>query len=68
MDYRVFLNDIIANESPFNSFINNRVSKNISIIEDIIDSYLDEMKNDKFSIKSYKAKIIHNELGRSSSG
>ena len=62
MDYKTFIHNFDVNKKELVDFINLRNKRNISRLEEMVNGYLAQMAGGDYSIKSYKAKIIHNEL------
>jgi len=62
MDYRSLVQQFNKIDSDISAFIEERTTKNILRGNDIVRDYVDALKNNEYSIKSFKAKIIHNEL------
>ena len=62
MDYKTFIHSFDVNKKELVEFINLRNKRNISRLEEMVNGYIAQMASGDYSIKSYKAKIIHNEL------
>ena len=62
MDYKSFTSEFDILKNKLFGFINKKNKANIERASDIVDGYLSEIKEGQYSLKSYKAKIIHNEL------
>ena len=62
MDYKTLVHDFNQNKKELVEFISLRNKRNIDRSEEMVENYLVQMATGDYSIKSYKAKIIHNEL------
>lgn len=65
MDYKQFILELDNAKKELIDFINSSNKKNLVKADKIVNEYLNEMSKGNYSIKSYKAKIIHNELEHS---
>lgn len=62
MDYKNNILLITQLDNEIYEFIDSRTEKNILRSVDIVENYISSLNINEFSIKSFKAKIIHNEL------
>ena len=62
MDYKTLNSQFNKIDSELYEFIDSRTEKNMQRGEDIVENYVSALSNNEYSIKSFKAKIIHNEL------
>ena len=62
MDYKTLLHDFNQEKKALIDFINLRNKRNVERAEEMVEDYIVQMATGDYSIKSYKAKIIHNEL------
>ncbi|MBO4667999.1 MAG: hypothetical protein J5666_07765 [Bacilli bacterium] len=62
MDYKTFMHNFDVKKKELVDFINLRSKRNSERAEEMVSDYLNQMAGGDYSIKSYKAKIIHNEL------
>lgn len=62
MDYKSFTVEFDIIKNKLLSFINQKNKANSERAITIVDDYLKEISEGSYSLKSYKAKIIHNEL------
>ena len=62
MDYKTLVHDFNQNRKELVEFITLRNKRNISRCDEMVSLYVSQMATGDYSIKSYKAKIIHNEL------
>lgn len=62
MDYKVFQHDYDQTKKPLSDFINLRNKQNTQRADKMVSEYLAQMAEGDYSLKSYKAKIIHNEM------
>ena len=62
MDYKTFIRDFDGDKKSLVDFINLRNKRNVERSEEMVEDYVKAMNEGDYSIKSYKAKIIHNEL------
>ena len=62
MDYKTLNSQFKKIDSMLYEFIDSRTEKNMQRGDDIVDNYVSSLSNNEYSIKSFKAKIIHNEL------
>ena len=65
MDYKVFIQELDNIKKSFADFISNCNKKNLSRADKLVNDYVSSILEGNYSIKSYKAKIIHNELEHS---
>ena len=65
MDYKLFIQDLENNKKGFIDYILSTNKKNLVKVESLDNDYINNINNGDYSIKSYKAKIIHNELEHS---
>jgi len=62
MDYKNSISLINEIDRELYEFIESRTDKNIQRGTDIVENYISSLNLNEYSIKSFKAKIIHNEL------
>ena len=62
MDYKTFIHEFDIRKKELVEFITTRNTRNISRVEEMVSQYLEQIADGDYSIKSYKAKVIHNEL------
>lgn len=65
MDYKVFIQEFDNSKKSFIEYISSCNKKNIAKVDKLVNEYLKNISEENYSIKSYKAKIIHNELEHS---
>lgn len=65
MDYKLFIQELDNTKKVFIDYTLNCNKKNIIKADKLVSEYLKNINDGNYSIKSYKAKIIHNELEHS---
>ena len=62
MDYKNNISLISSIDNELYEFIDSHTDRNIARGVDIVENYVSSLNLNEYSIKSFKAKIIHNEL------
>lgn len=62
MDYKSLVQQFNKLDSEITSYIKERTQRNMLRGSSIVEDYYESLKNNEYSIKSFKAKIIQNEM------